>query len=104
MRLRRTWDQLVVVHTAVERRFRKPFGRVVIRLRKYGRDILRGGLILEAVDVIFGWEAIGRTRIVAEQIPDRVVVLAVRQAAKLRPGNLAGARRRRYSSGRQFAY
>src|ERR1043166_2603704 len=38
-------------------------------------------LILEAVDIVFGREALRRPAVVAQQIADRVVVLAVSEAA-----------------------
>ena len=73
---------MIRVRTTQKRALRQTLGCGIVRLRKQRRYILCGNLILEAVDEIFLRERISGARIVAEQVANRVVVLAVRQPSQ----------------------
>ena len=72
---------------------RQLLGRGAVGLDQQRREILRLVLILEAVDEIFGRKLVGRRGLVAEQIANRVVVLAVRQPPQLRARRAVPVRR-----------
>ena len=63
-------EQLAGVVSALECGFGKLQGGGVIGFGEQGRDILRGDLVLEAVDVVFLREAVGGAGLVAQQVSD----------------------------------
>ena len=60
---------------------RQLFGGRAVSFREQWRQVLRVVLILETVDEILGRKLVGGSGLVAQQIANRVVVLAVRQPA-----------------------
>ena len=66
---------------AVKRGAREPFRSAAVSLDQDRRKALALRLILEAVDEIFGRELIRLPALIAQKIPNSVVVLAVRQPA-----------------------
>src|SRR5690606_3222304 len=73
---------------------RQPLGGGAVGLDQQRRERLRLVLIAEAVDEIFRRKAVRRGGLVAEQVADCVVVLAMRQTPKLGGRNLAPVARR----------
>ena len=71
-----------------ERIQREFLGGGAVGLREQRRHALRAQLVLETVDKIFGRKTIRGAAVVAKQIANRVVVLAVRQPSE----NLLGRR------------
>src|SRR5581483_10780432 len=70
-------DQVVTVPTA-KRIARQLFRRVVVCLGKHRRNALALRLVGKSVDVVFGWELVRGSRLIAQQLRNGVVVLAVR--------------------------
>ena len=68
-------------HRWSESRPRKLRGGGIICFGEEGRDVLGRTLILEPVHIIFLREPVRRPGFVSQQVPDRVVVLAMRKAA-----------------------
>ena len=71
-------DPAVAV-SAAERVARQLLGGGAIGFGKQRGDALGIGLVLEAVDEIFGRKLVGGTGLVSQKIPYRVIVLTVRQ-------------------------
>src|SRR6185437_9030447 len=70
--------------TAAKRRLGQLLGRGAIAFDQQRRKTLTLGLIAEAVDEILWWELARRSRLVTQQIANRVIVLAVREASQFR--------------------
>src|SRR5262249_9843391 len=66
----------------LERVAPQPLRRRAVSLDEQRREILRLVLVLEPVDEIFWRELVRWSALVAEQIADRVVVLAVSQSSQ----------------------
>src|SRR5262245_59708560 len=79
------WNQSATV-ASLERVARQPLRRSAVSLDEQRREILRLVLVLESVDEIFGRELIRGSALVAEQIVDGVIVLAVSQPSQRRCG------------------
>jgi hypothetical protein len=60
------------------------FGCSAVGFDQKRRETLPPGLVAESIHEIFWWELICGVRLITEKVADRVIVLSVRQASKIR--------------------
>ncbi len=97
----RAGNQVVAV-SAAEGVAGEFFGGGSVGFGEQRRHALSFGLVLEAVDVVLGRKVVRGARLVAEQVADRVVVLAVREPPHHAVNGAGFVRQRRGQRGAAF--